>query len=101
MEHFDPQSVLDKLREIEQQARLVLDEMIAVPSIHRVRLLHIVTLAQSLQTLVDGVRAAIAHGESLSQAIAHVGVAEKPHWLLWDSSHAHNVDRVYQELEWE
>ena len=54
-----------------------------------------------LQTLVDGARASIARGESMNTAIAHVGLAEKSHWLLWDSAHAHNVARVYQELEWE
>ena len=54
-----------------------------------------------LQALVDGVRAAIARGESMNDAIAHVGLGEKAHWQLWDSAHAHNVARVYQELEWE
>jgi quinoprotein relay system zinc metallohydrolase 2 len=54
-----------------------------------------------LQLLVDGVRAAIAGGESMSDATAQVGIGEKPHWRLWDSAHAHNVARVYQELEWE
>jgi hypothetical protein len=49
----DKQGVLDKLREIEQQARLVLDEMIVVPSVHRTRLLHIVALAQQLQAMVE------------------------------------------------
>lgn len=49
----DKQGVLDKLREIERQARLVLDEMIAVPSVHRTRLLHIVALAQQLQAMVE------------------------------------------------
>jgi len=54
-----------------------------------------------LQVLIDGARAAIAGGESMSDAIARVGSGEKPHWHLWDSAHAHNVARVYQELEWE
>jgi quinoprotein relay system zinc metallohydrolase 2 len=54
-----------------------------------------------VQALVDGARAAIAGGESMSDAIARVGSGEKPHWQLWDSAHAHNVARVYQELEWE
>lgn len=44
---------MEKLREIEQQARLVLDEMIATPSIHRTRLLHIVALAQQLQASLE------------------------------------------------
>jgi len=54
-----------------------------------------------LQALVVGVRAAIVQGESMNTAITHVGLAEKSHWLLWDSAHAHNIARVYQELEWE
>lgn len=49
MPQFDQEILLEKLREIEQQARLVLDEMIAAPSIHRTRLLHILALAQQLQ----------------------------------------------------
>jgi hypothetical protein len=49
MQQQDRQSFVEKLQEIEAQARLVLDEMIATPSIHRTRLLHIVTLAQQLQ----------------------------------------------------
>jgi quinoprotein relay system zinc metallohydrolase 2 len=54
-----------------------------------------------LQALVDGVRAAIAKGEAMSDALTRVAVAEKPHWQLWDTAHAHNVARAYQELEWE
>jgi hypothetical protein len=49
----DPQQLSVKLQEIEQQARLILDEMIAVPSLHRTRLLHIITLARQLQAQVD------------------------------------------------
>ena len=48
MEELDKQAFVEKLHEIEQQARLVLDETIAAPSIHRTRLLHIVTLTQQL-----------------------------------------------------
>lgn len=54
-----------------------------------------------LQTLVRETRAAIAAGEPMSVAIGRVGAAEKPHWLLWETAHAHNVARVYEELEWE
>ena len=49
MQRHDLENFLEKLREIEEQARLVLDEMIATPNIHRTRLLHIITLAQQLQ----------------------------------------------------
>jgi hypothetical protein len=49
----DQETFADKLREIEEQARLVLDEMAATPSLHRTRLLHIITLSQQLQALLD------------------------------------------------
>lgn len=49
MQRHDQENFAEKLREIEEQARLVLDEMIAAPSIHRTRLLHIIALAQQLQ----------------------------------------------------
>ena len=54
-----------------------------------------------LRALVDGVHEALARGDSMQAAIAHVAVAEKPAWLLWDSTHARNVARVYQQMEWE
>ena len=54
-----------------------------------------------LRVLVDDVRAAIANGESMSSALTHVGATEKTAWRLWDSAHAHNIARAYQELEWE
>jgi hypothetical protein len=51
MEQSDgKQEFASKLGEIEQQARLILDEMAAVPGIHRARLLHIIALAQQLQS---------------------------------------------------
>ena len=49
----DRPQLSEKLQEIEQQARLILEEMIAVPSLHRTRLLHIITLARQLQAQVD------------------------------------------------
>lgn len=53
MQRQEQTSFLEKLREIEEQARLVLDEMAATPSIHRTRILHIITLSQQLQALVQ------------------------------------------------
>lgn len=52
MQHQDRQTIVEKLQEIEEQARLVLDEMVAAPSIHRTRLLHIIALSQQLQALL-------------------------------------------------
>ena len=54
MPRQDQETFAEKLKEIEEQARLVLDEMAAVPSIHRTRLLHIVALSQQLQALLRG-----------------------------------------------
>ena len=53
MLHLDKEHLLEKLREIEHQARLVLDEMIATPSVHRARILHIITIAQQLRVHMD------------------------------------------------
>jgi quinoprotein relay system zinc metallohydrolase 2 len=54
-----------------------------------------------LQALVDGVTAELAQGQSEQHAIEHVAPGEKSQWLLWDTAHAHNVIRVYEELQWE
>ena len=56
-----------------------------------------------LQALGREVRADLAEGKSLNEASVglQIELDEKPHWLLWDTAHAHNVTRVYQELEWE
>jgi quinoprotein relay system zinc metallohydrolase 2 len=53
-----------------------------------------------LQALMDGVRGELSEGEPPEDAIQHVAVAEKSHWLLWDEVHPHNVLRAYEELEW-
>jgi quinoprotein relay system zinc metallohydrolase 2 len=60
----------------------------------------IVTERRYLRSLADGVRAELSEGKPLEDAIQHVAAAEKPHWLLWDEVHPHNVVRAYQELEW-
>ncbi|MET0231804.1 MAG: quinoprotein relay system zinc metallohydrolase 2 [Rhodanobacteraceae bacterium] len=54
-----------------------------------------------LQVLIDGVREEIATGKPIDDATAHVGQSEKANWPLFDTANAHNVSRVYQELEWE
>jgi quinoprotein relay system zinc metallohydrolase 2 len=54
-----------------------------------------------LRALVDGVHDELAQGASMQDAIAHVAAAEQPNWLLWDSTHAHNVARVYEQMEWQ
>jgi quinoprotein relay system zinc metallohydrolase 2 len=54
-----------------------------------------------LQALSDGVRADLTQAKPLEEAIAHVAVEEKSHWLLWDGVHPRNVVRAYEELEWD
>jgi quinoprotein relay system zinc metallohydrolase 2 len=54
-----------------------------------------------LHALLEGVRAAIAAGQSMQDAIDQVAIDQKPRWLLWDSQHPRNVTRVYQQLEWQ
>jgi hypothetical protein len=54
-----------------------------------------------LEALATGVRGELSQGEPLEHAIQHVATEQKPHWLMWDSVHPHNVVRAYQELEWE
>lgn len=56
---------------------------------------------QYLEAVRDGVRKALADGRSIEQAAAEVAASERPRWQLWDTAHAHNVSRAYQELEWE
>lgn len=54
-----------------------------------------------LEAVRDGVRAALASGRSIEQAAQEVAASERSRWRLWDTAHAHNVSRAYQELEWE
>jgi quinoprotein relay system zinc metallohydrolase 2 len=54
-----------------------------------------------LESLLQGVRSELAKGESLQDAMLHVGGDEKSGWLLWDQVHPRNVARAYEELEWE
>ncbi|MGH8230691.1 MAG: quinoprotein relay system zinc metallohydrolase 2 [Steroidobacteraceae bacterium] len=54
-----------------------------------------------LQALIDGVRAQLARGGSMQDAIAQVAADQRPDWLLWDTTQPHNVARVYQQLEWQ
>jgi len=53
-----------------------------------------------LQSLLEGVRAEIASGKPLQEALRQV---DPPHsgWLLWEVTHPRNVARAYEELEWE
>jgi quinoprotein relay system zinc metallohydrolase 2 len=54
-----------------------------------------------LRALLDGVQDEIKLGKSMPDAIEHVAESQRPDWLLWDSTHPHNVARVYEQLEWQ
>lgn len=51
--------------------------------------------------LVAETRAALADGESLGEASAHVGADLRGDWLLFDDFNARNATAIYRELEWE
>lgn len=54
-----------------------------------------------LGSLLTEIRAAIAEGRSIEQAIESVGRSEAEAWTLFEAYHARNVVTVYTELEWE
>jgi quinoprotein relay system zinc metallohydrolase 2 len=54
-----------------------------------------------LDSLLQGVRRELAQGESLQDAMLHVGADQKSGWLLWNEVHPRNVARAYEELQWE
>jgi len=53
------------------------------------------------EDLVRDIRKLLADGGSLQQATDTIGLAERGHWLLFDSYNARNVTAAYTELEWE
>ncbi len=54
-----------------------------------------------LGSLVRDIRAIIARGGDIEQAVATVGLAERESWLLFDDYNGRNVTSAYKELEWE
>lgn len=58
--------------------------------------------ARYLTTLRDSVRAFIAKGGFLEDAVRAVPLeSEREHWVLFDETHGRNVSAAYAELEWE
>ena len=49
----------------------------------------------------EEVRAVIARGGTMEEAVATVGRSEADKWLLFDNYHARNVVTAFAELEWE
>ncbi|AZN70557.1 quinoprotein relay system zinc metallohydrolase 2 [Georhizobium profundi] len=54
-----------------------------------------------LVSLRDGVRAAIADGLDMTEAVAQLADLAGPNWLLRDEGHGRNIIAAYAELEWE
>jgi len=54
-----------------------------------------------LLALASEVRTAIARGETMMQAIRHVGADLAGDWQLFEEYHPRNVTAAFQELEWE
>jgi len=54
-----------------------------------------------LRALDSGVRAALANGSSLQQAIDQVAAEQASRWSLWSVTHPRNVARVYQQMQWQ
>jgi quinoprotein relay system zinc metallohydrolase 2 len=54
-----------------------------------------------LQTLLEVVRAQVAGGVTLQQALRATDFPGRSGWLLWEETHPRNLARAYQELEWE
>jgi quinoprotein relay system zinc metallohydrolase 2 len=54
-----------------------------------------------LETLLEVVRAQLARGVTLPQALRTGDFPGRGDWLLFDETHPHNLARAYQELEWE
>jgi len=54
-----------------------------------------------LTGVVRDIRAIIARGGDIEQAVATVGLPERDRWLLFDDYNGRNVTSAYKELEWE
>lgn len=54
-----------------------------------------------LESLLTEIRAVIARGGTMEQALASVGRQERGRWLLFEDYHPRNVVTAFAELEWE
>jgi quinoprotein relay system zinc metallohydrolase 2 len=54
-----------------------------------------------LRTLLTEIRALIARGAPMEQAVEAVGASERNRWFLFDAYHPRNVVTAYAEIEWE
>lgn len=58
-------------------------------------------MARYLGVLARDSRAAIARGDSLSDAAGQIAQSERPHWQLFDQVNPRNATAAFAELEWE
>ena len=54
-----------------------------------------------LKAVAAQVRAAIAKGTPMAEAVRTIGEDHRDDWLLFDEFHPRNVTAAYKELEWE
>ena len=54
-----------------------------------------------LERLRDEIRALIAAGGTIEEAVANAGMAERASWQLFEFYHPRNVTAAFAELEWE
>lgn len=54
-----------------------------------------------LRALASETRMAIRRGETMNQAIRHLGESQRPGWELFDEFNPRNASAAFQELEWE
>ncbi len=54
-----------------------------------------------LEAIRTETRAALANGESLSQAIRHIGQSQAQDWQMFEEFNPRNATSAYVELEWE
>lgn len=54
-----------------------------------------------LRAIQTEIRALIAQGGSMEQAVETTGAAERNRWVLFEAYHARNVVTAYAEIEWE
>lgn len=54
-----------------------------------------------LEALAGETRAAIRRGETMNEAIRHLGKSQRGSWELFDEFNPRNASAAFQELEWE
>lgn len=60
-----------------------------------------IPLERYLNRLLVQIRAIIARGGTMEEAIESVGQDERPHWALFETYHPRNIVASFAELEWE